>query len=140
MLVWPTTRGGSAPGGFSAMVYAVIVVLGGLLPVFVGMMCKIIPFLTWMRAYGPHVGRRPTPAASALSRPRVETWGLALQGIAVVPLAIGAWTLNSNLITAGAWLLAAGVGLFTFDMLSVMKHLWRPAIGIAAGSKTPSSP
>jgi hypothetical protein len=115
---------GSAPGGPSANVFAVLVIIGGLLPCIAGMMCKIVPFLTWMRAYGPRVGRGPTPAANALGLPRVERAGLALQHLAVVPLLIGAWTLHELWLTAGAGLLAVGVALFVADMLGVLRHLW----------------
>lgn len=119
---------GSASGGFRAMFYAVLVVFGGLLPCIAGMMCKIVPFLTWMRAYGPKVGRGPTPSASKLASPRMERWGLALQGIAVAPLLVGVWLLSSLWLTVGVWILAVGVVLFTADMLGVMRHLWAPLI------------
>lgn len=136
VLAWPGTPWGSAPGGFSAMVYAVLVFAGGLLPVFAGMLCKIVPFLTWMRAYGPKVGRVPTPAAGALTNARLESWGLGLQSAAILPLAAGAWFLNQPLLCAGAWLLAVGVALFLFDMIAVLKHLWRPiTISAPAASK-----
>jgi len=141
LLIAPGSPGGSTPGGYGAMPYAVLAVGGGLLPCIAGMMCKIVPFLTWMRAYGPQVGRGPTPSAGALTMPRLETWAFALQGIAVLPLMAGAWSLNLPLLRVGAWLLAAGVGLFLTDMLSVLKHLWWPSTGDAgATAKTrPSS-
>lgn len=129
VLVAPWSAGGSASGGFNAMVYAVIAIVGGLLPCIAGMMCKIVPFLTWMRAYGPHVGRGRTPSAGALTLPRIERLGLALLAVAVVPLLVGAWTLSDVWIKAGIGTLAAGVALFTADMLGVMRHLWRPQIG-----------
>jgi hypothetical protein len=88
------------------------------------MMCKVVPFLTWMRAYGPHVGRGPTPAANALTSPRIERWGLGLQQLSAVPLLAGAWWLSEPWLQAGAWLLAAGVALFAADMLGVLRHLW----------------
>ena len=135
VLVVPGTPWGSAAGGFNAMVYAVLAVVGGLLPSIAGMMCKIVPFLTWMRAYGPRVGRGPTPAANALTHPRLESWGLTLQHISVVPLALGAWALDEAWLRAGAWLLAAGVALFVADMLGVMKHLWSAPATVAAPKK-----
>jgi hypothetical protein len=132
VLAWPTTPWSSAPGGFSAMVYAVIVFVGGLLPLIAGMLCKIVPFHTWMRAYGPKVGRVPTPAAGALTRPRFESFGLALQGLAVIPLAAGAWLRNETWLSVGAWLLAFGVALFLVAMLGVLKHLAWPVIPASA--------
>lgn len=131
LLVWPSSPWDSAPGGFSAMVYAVIIFFGALLPTIAGMMCKIVPFLTWMRAYGPTIGRGPTPAAGALTTPRLEKVAFALQAAAVVPLVAGAWILSSPLLRFGAWLLAIGVGLFLVDMLRVLKHLWWPETGTA---------
>ena len=127
LLAWPTATWGSAPGGFNAMVYAVVLFAGGLLPAIAGMLCKIVPFLTWMRAYGPKVGRASTPAAGALTNPRLEKSAFALQALAVVPLAAGAWLLNPVLLRIGAWLLAAGLGLFLANMLGVLRHLRRPA-------------
>lgn len=124
VLVMPGTPWGSAPGGFSAMVYAILVVVGGLLPCIAGMMCKVVPFLTWMRAYGPRVGRGPTPAANALTHPRIEHWGLVLQHAATVPLLVGAWTLSEVWLRIGAWLLVVGVALFVADMVGVLRHLW----------------
>jgi hypothetical protein len=139
LLVWPTTVGNSAPGGFSAMVYAVVLFAGALVPIIAGMMCKIVPFLTWMRAYGPKIGRGPTPAASALTKPRLEKWAFILQGAAVLPLVAGAWWLNVPLLNFGAWLLTVGVGLFIADMMGVMRHLWWPSTGapsvISKGSR-----
>lgn len=124
LLVAPGTPWGSVPGGYSAMVYGVLGLAGGLLPCIAGMMCKIVPFLTWMRAYGPHVGRMPTPPAGALALPALERWGLALQLAAVVPLLIGTWTLSAGWLRGGVWLLALGVAFFLGDMLGVLRHLW----------------
>lgn len=133
LLVFPGTPWGSTPGGFNAMSYAVLVFIGGLLPCIAGMMCKVVPFLTWMRAYGPRVGRGPTPAATSLTRPRLETWGLGLQQLAVLPLLVGTWKLDENWLRAGAAVLAVGVALLVADLLGVLKHLWiQPALPAAA--------
>ena len=132
-LTWPGVMRGMMVGGFNGMTYAVLGILGGLMPCVAGMMCKIVPFLTWMRAYGPRVGRGPTPAAHALTHPRIERWGLAFQHLAVVPLLVGAWTLNGLWLRLGTGLLAAGVILFTVDMLGVLQHLRaKPAAPVRA--------
>jgi hypothetical protein len=140
LLVWPTSPWGSAPGGFNAMIYAVLVFFGGLLPAIAGMLCKIVPFLTWMRAYGPKVGRMPTPAAGALSRPRLEIAAFGLQGLAIVPLVLGVWIENETALRCGAWLLAAGVALFLADMVGVLRHLWSPVTGTAAAPVAAAKP
>jgi hypothetical protein len=87
------------------------------------MMCKVVPFLTWMRAYGPRVGREPTPAAGALTHPQLQRWGLVLQEISVAPLLVGAWIPSEDWLRVGCWILAVGVALFIADMLGVLNHL-----------------
>jgi hypothetical protein len=126
LLAWPDGRWGSAPGGPGATFYGVLVLLGGLVPVFTGMLGKIVPFLTWMRAYGPKVGRQPVPSAGALTHPRLEAWGLALQGIALLPLAAGTWRQEAHLLTVGAGLLAAGTVVLLANYAGVLRHLWCP--------------
>lgn len=135
-LALPTTPWDSAPGGYSALVYALLAVGGGLLPCMAGMLCKIIPFLTWMRAYGPKVGRVPTPAAGALTHPRLETAAFLLQSIALLPLLAGTWLLHNPLLRFGAWLLALGVVLLLADLIGVLRHLWRPVIPTAPVPRT----
>lgn len=125
-LAAPATPAGSVPGGLSANVYGVLLLLGGLLPAIAGMMNKIVPFLTWMRAYGPKVGRAPTPPASTLAHPRLEFWGLTLQSAAVLPLLAGTWLVQTPLLAAGASLLAAGTTLYLANMALILRHLWRP--------------
>jgi hypothetical protein len=136
VLLAPGTPWGSGSGGFNAMIYASAAIVGGLLPCVSGMMCKIVPFLTWMRAYGPRVGRGPTPSAGALTHPRLERWGLGLQHAAVLPLLAGSWTLREPWLRAGTWLLAAGVTLFVVDMLLVLKHLRPGPTGPALAAKS----
>lgn len=136
-MLWPTTRAGSMPGGLSAVVYGVIVVAGALLPAIAGMMGKIVPFLTWMRAYGPKVGRQPTPPATALSHAPLERWGLRLQFAAVAPLVLGAWRLDPLWLRVGGVTLATGTALFVANVVIVLRHLWRP-VGGAASPQPPS--
>jgi hypothetical protein len=130
-LAWPRSPWGSASGGFGAVPYAILAVAGGLLPAVTGMLCKIIPFLTWMRAYGPKVGHSPTPPASSLIHPGLERWALIAQAAALAPLLAGSWLSNEWLLCAGAWLLAGGVALFLGAMASVLSHLWHPSAALA---------
>jgi hypothetical protein len=134
-LVSPSTAAGSKPGGLSATVYGLLIIFGGLLPAISGMMGKIVPFLTWMRAYGPKVGRAPTPPATSLSSPRLERAGLTLQAVAVVPLVAGAWLLNVSLLRVGTGVLAIGSSLFLANMIGVLRHLWR-----STPAPTPKAP
>lgn len=111
------------------MAYAILGLMGGLVPCVAGMMCKIVPFLTWMRAYGPRVGRGPTPAAHALTHPRLESWGIGMLQASAVLLIWGVWAASTLWLQVGTWMLTAGAGLFLVDMLLVLRHLWaRPAV------------
>lgn len=137
-LVLPDTSGSSAPGGFGASTYGILLLLGGLLPTIAGMMGKIVPFLTWMRAYGPKVGRVPTPPATAMSNRALESWALSLQAVAVLPLLAGAWLLNQPLLHGGAVILAIGTGLFAINMIGILKHLWKPVTLPKSTAKSPA--
>ena len=64
---------------------------------------------------------------------------LALLAVAFVPLLVGTWTLSDAWIRAGIGTLAAGVALFTADMLGVMRHLWRPQIGAPVTARAAKS-
>lgn len=124
LLVWPGSSWGSAGGGWNAMGYGVFVIFGGLMPCFLGMLGKIVPFLTWMRAYGPQVGRRPTPSASNLGLPGWERAGLGLQFASLIPLLAGTWSLNTSWLSAGTGLFAVGVACFLVNQGSILRHLW----------------
>lgn len=135
-LEWPTTSAGSAPGGLSGMVYGIAILAGVLLPAIAGMMGKIVPFLTWMRAYGPLVGRAVTPPATALSHAGLDRTALHVLSLAALPLLIGAWTLVPAWLFAGAAVLAAAAVLFAVSMAIVLKHLWRPVVTLPAAGKS----
>lgn len=136
-LIHPAHSTSSA--GLNPTIYGLLAILGALVPCVAGMMCKVVPFLTWMRAYGPRVGRGPTPPAHSLTHPRIEHWALALQQIAVIPLIVGVWRSDERWLQIGTWVLAAGVALFVVDMLGVMKHLWiQPALAPAPTLKPKS--
>ncbi len=59
---------GSDVGGVPAA-YGVTVVAGALSLMVMGMLCKIVPFLVWMKVYGPRAGRQPVPLAGSLGSP-----------------------------------------------------------------------
>ncbi len=116
------------PGSRRVMVYATILIPGGLLFCFEGIMCKIVPFLTWMRAYGPKVGRQPTPAAGALSRHWLERVTFLALAIAVALLVVGAGSADAAVQRLGIWSLALGNGLFLANMTGILSHLLCPVV------------
>lgn len=122
-----------------AMSYGIVVVVGALSLAIMGMLAKIIPFLVWMRTYGPRIGRTPVPSATSLpSRPLERTW-LALH-LTALPLLAAAPLAESQLLAAiGAWLLALGVVSFLANAIRIAAHTWWPQAG-AAPAIPPLSP
>ncbi|HYP18069.1 MAG TPA: hypothetical protein VEQ65_12730, partial [Opitutus sp.] len=113
--------GGDLPG---ALAYGVLAALGGVLATVQGMLCKIVPFLVWMRVYGPRVGRQPTPVASALGRPRFERAWVWLHMTATMLLTLGAWSVQRPLLVAGAVLFAIAQAALLTSLAASSRHLW----------------
>lgn len=107
-------------------VYGLLIIVGALGLCVLGMLCKIVPFLVWMRAYGPQVGRCPVPVATELSSKRMErVWfaghvaGNALQGLAM---------LSGSLPVAAiaCWVLLGAAVIFLINAIRVLFHLRAP--------------
>ncbi len=113
----------------SALAYGVIAVLGGVLMSVEGFLCKIVPFLVWMRVYGPRMGRQVTPQAATLGNARAEAAWVWVHASAVALLGVGAALGNETWLSAGAWVFALGQGLLFASLLKSASHLWRPVQG-----------
>lgn len=96
--------------------YGVVLIPGALSLMVLGMLCKIVPFLVWMRAYGPKVGKQPVPIATALASRSLEYAWLALH-------LIGLGLLVAGLSIAGGVTLAIATAFFLANMLRVLVHL-----------------
>lgn len=96
--------------------YGLLIIPGALGLTVLGMLCKIVPFLVWMRAYGPKVGRQPVPVATALASASLEQGWLAAHLGGLVLLAAGC-------VVAGGLALAVATALFLANMLRVLLHL-----------------
>lgn len=110
----------------AATSYGIAIIAGGLSLTVMGMLAKIIPFLVWMRTYGPRVGRGPVPSATTLPNRRLEWTWLALHAAALPLLAAAPIAESRLLATAGAWLLALGVAAFLTNAIRVFAHTWQP--------------
>jgi hypothetical protein len=111
----------------TALAYGVVAVLGGVLASVEGMLCKIVPFLIWMRVYGPRVGRQRIPQATELGRASFERVWLFSHGISVLALAIGAGFGKGTALGCGAVAFAASQGALFTSLVSAAMHLLRPA-------------
>ena len=106
--------------------YGALAIVGALSLMVLGMLCKIVPFLVWMRTYGPLVGKRPVPVATELSSKRLELlWACA--HLAAVPLIACACARGSLACAlAGACLLAVAAAVFVANLGRVLAHLIHP--------------
>lgn len=110
----------------AALSYGVLAVLGGVLASVEGMLCKIVPFLVWMRVYGPRVGRQPTPVATTLGSVAFERGWVALHTVSVTLLAWGALTENHSLLIGGSLGFALAQLALLTSLATAVRHLWRP--------------
>lgn len=115
-----------------AMAYGLAIIVGALSFMILGMLCKIVPFLVWMKTYGPRAGRQKVPLATALGSHGLEIAWLAVHGTAVVLLIVAVLAGSAKLVACGSALLAAGVGFFLTNIVRVLRHLGCPAMGAAA--------
>ena len=109
-----------------AAAYGLVVIAGGLSLTVLGMLAKILPFLVWMKAYGPRVGREPVPVATELSSHRLERLWLGAHLAGLAGLTIGVATDARVPVAAGGALLAGGAALWLGNAGRVLRHLWRP--------------
>lgn len=127
-------------GPRAGLAYAVLAFGGWVSLSIVGMMLKIVPFLTWHRTYAPQAGRGPVPTLAQLGWPAAEAtaYGFLTGGIVVLTAAVAtgspAWTR-----AAGA-LLALGALAFAATLGHVLSHLApgerpRPAAPVQVGMR-----
>lgn len=110
----------------AALAYGVVAVFGGVLASVEGMLCKIVPFLVWMRVYGPRVGRQRTPVAAALGRASLERAWVWAHGGAVALLAVGALIGSAPVLGLGAAIFAVGQAALFTSLATTARHLWQP--------------
>ena len=113
--------------------YGVFVVFGGLSLCVLGMLCKILPFLVWMKAYGPQVGRRPVPVATALASQKLEYLWLTTHASGAVLLTFG--VLGDAPVPTGL-----GAGLVTVGVLAYLTNASRVLLHLRLRRATPSPP
>lgn len=113
--------------------YGIVIIPGALSLVVLGMLFKIVPFLVWMRAYGPKVGKQPVPLATALaSRALEQIWLVGhLTGLGLLLASVA---LSSHRVAlAGGVTLVIAAAFFLVNMGRVLSHL-----GIRHGPVVPT--
>lgn len=128
------------PGAAS---YGIVVIVGGLSFTVLGMLAKILPFLVWMKVYGPRVGRDQVPVATALSSRRLEEFWFGTHLLGLASLLTGALTETQAPTMAGGVLLLAGAALWLSNAARVLSHLLRmvgPTTAVMERAKSTLAP
>ena len=116
------------PKIFAAIAY--LFVFGWLTGLGLSQLLKIVPFLTWIEAFGPHLGRRPTPRLSDLLDGRRSALWLAIFYLSVIA--------SATAIAAGsdaAFRLAVTAQTFATAALAVELALARRLANIDPATK-----
>ena len=116
----------------TAAAYGVALIAGALGFMIPGMLCKIIPFLVWMKVYGPRAGRQPVPQATTLGSRGLEHAWIAAHAIALVVVLAAVFTKSPDLAASGAALLALSGLIFLSNVTRILRHLLRPETPVTA--------
>lgn len=103
--------------------YGVLAIAGALGLCVSGMLFKIVPFLVWMRAYGPKVGRQPVPIATELSSKRLERLWLAAHLVGAGLLLASILGDAPSVAIAGAWILLGAALVLIVNIARILAHL-----------------
>lgn len=115
------------PSMGAASRYGLLLIPGALTLAVLGMLLKIVPFLTWMQAYGPQVGRRAVPRATDLSHPGLERTWLVLHLSALACLFAGTFVAGPGPLTrVGPGLLLLAITVFGLNAGRIVRHLAQP--------------
>src|SRR5262245_39657338 len=106
-----------------ALAYGVLVLGGWVSLTIVGMMLKIVPFLTWYGAYGHLAGRATVPSLAQLEWPAAEA--IALIGLAggTIVLTAGVATGFAPVIRFAGMAVVIGAFAFAATLARVLSHL-----------------
>lgn len=144
VLLLPAIALGARPHVIASLVY--LFVFGWLSGLGLAQLLKIVPFLTWIEAFGPLLGRRPTPRLADLVNSRRSAVWLGTFYVAVVAAA-SAIALESDLAFRAAailqtmstaallWELALARSLANVDANTKRHPFEQPAFFFAANKK-----
>lgn len=119
----------------AASAYGVGLIVGAFGFMILGMLCKIVPFLVWMKVYGPRAGRQRVPQATALGSHGLEQAWVATHGIALAVVLVAICTRSHPLAAVGAGLLAFAGLIFLSNAARILRHLMRPETPATATSE-----
>jgi hypothetical protein len=139
-LVLVMLPGGTSWAGRGGTAYGMTIIAGALSFMILGMLCKIVPFLVWMKAYGPRAGRQPVPQATALGSRVLEHAWIATHGVALLILGAAVVAGSERLAATGAIALAAAAAVFLANIARVGRHLFPSNTSVATVPRTRETP
>jgi len=113
----------TATGPRWALAYSVLVLGGWVSLTIVGMMLKIVPFLTWYSAYGERAGREPVPSLAKLGWPAAEVLAFVALAGGTVLLTAGVAIGSVPMIRVAGSFIVIGAFAFAAALARVLSHL-----------------
>lgn len=111
--------------------YALLALLGVIVPAILGMLQKILPFLIWQRVYAPFIGRKPVPSLGQLSSESVQGAVFWMYLVALAALLTAAFAGSPWLARGAAAIWLAVVALFLVNAGQILGHWFRPRTCLA---------
>lgn len=109
-----------------ARVYFAMGVALALSLAILGMLCKILPFLVWMKAYGGRIGRQKVPLATELSSRQLEGSWMLLHTIGIMVCIFAIASSFQILATVGTIIFALGSLCYFANAIQIALHLIHP--------------
>ncbi len=91
-----------------------------------GMLCKILPILVWMKAYGGRIGRQKVPLATELSSRQLEGSWMLLHTIGIMVCIFAIASSFQILATVGTIIFALGSLCYFANAIQIALHLIHP--------------
>jgi hypothetical protein len=112
-----------ADGPRWALAYGVLALGGWVSLTIVGMMLKIVPFLTWYGAYSHLAGREAVPSLVQLEWPAAEATAFVGLAGGIIMLTVGVATGRAPVIRVAGVLLLIGAFAFAAALARMLSHL-----------------
>jgi hypothetical protein len=105
-----------------AVTYGAVIILGFISSLIMGQTYKTLPFIVWLHAYRPKVGREKVPLPKDLYRERVAVWQLWLYAAGFTGVMAGVVMQYALLIRLGGAVLLASVALYNLNIWLMVRH------------------
>lgn len=127
LLAWPGLPLNEFTGQLENL-YGFLGLIGFVTFALTGMLHKIIPFLVWVHAYSPHVGRARVPSLAELYSERLQGASFWMWQAGMVTTSVGILLPNDLVLRGGALGLAVSLALVMVNVGKILSHVFHPAL------------